>query len=457
MNFIHSIKFRFTIWYLLVLTLLLCLLGGSVYFFLSRNLFQHMDHDLEVRASQLQNTDAILTSITEGMFQEKVGEVVLLYYYSEGTLQKFPPRYDSITLEPKFIERAIDGEKVFDTVSTTEGKDLRICAVPLTRLQSAALVVGRPTEDIKHALDRFLFIFIIASVATLALAAWGGVFLARRALKPVDDISHTARNIEEGDLNQRIEVTTRDELGRLATTLNGMIERLQKSLQRQQQLTGDASHELRAPLAVIQAESSLALQKDRTAEEYKQSLETVTQEAGNMSAIIDQLLLLARADAGKVQLAYEELNLGELIRDLSDDIEVLCQQKGLKLKTDIITGFIVVGDRVMLRQLFLNLLNNAIRYTPEGGSISVGMRTEKQKAAVIIDDTGIGIPAKDLPHIFERFYRVDKAHSRTEGSSGLGLSICQHIAEAHDGKIKVKSQPGKGSTFTVWLPGHRIA
>lgn len=465
MTFIHSIKFRFTIWYLLVLAVLLTMLGVSVYFFLSRSLYRNLDHDLELRTAQLQNIPTIISSIREGEFQEEVGEIVLLCYYSEDKLVQISPRDVSISLEYNFIERAIEGNKAFNTVRTTGGKGIRLCAVPLEQsthmgmmnIGPAAVVVGRSTADIEQALDRLFRIFIITGSLTLLLAAGGGVFLAGRALKPVDEISRTASNIGEGDLNRRIKVNTRDELGRLAATLNQMIERLQKALKRQQQLTSDASHELRAPLAVIQAESSLALQKEREADEYKQALETVTQEASHMSSIIDRLLFLARADAGKAQLVFEEVNLGNLIRDLGDDVEILCQQKGLKLEKGATPDFIVKGDRAMLRQLFLNLLDNAIKYTPEGGTIWLTFRAERQRAAVAIADTGIGIPPVELPHIFERFYRVDKARSRTEGSSGLGLSICQYIAEVHGGRIEVKSQPGKGSTFTVWLPGQSPA
>jgi len=462
MSFIHSIKFRFTVWYLLVLIVLLCILGTSIYFFLSRSLYQSLDHDLEVRAAQLQNIPEIINSIREGDFQEELGEVVLLCYHSGSTLVAVSPRNASLPEEYGFIEQAIEGQTSFHTVSTAE-EGMRFCAVPLGNVRlpltgknvQAAVVVGRSTDNIERALNRLVGIFIIAGPLTLVVAAGGGVFLARRALKPVDDISRTARSIGESDLNQRIEVNTKDELGRLASTLNQMLERLQKALKRQQQLTSDASHELRAPLAVIQAESSLALQKEREVGDYKQSLETVTQEAGHMSQIIDRLLILARADAGQEQLTLEQINLGNLIRDLCEDVETLCRQKGLELKMGNLPAFTLKGDRAMLRQLFLNLLDNAIKYTPGGGTISVTMHTERQRAAVAISDTGIGIPPEDLPYIFERFYRVDKARSRAEGSSGLGLSICQHIAEVHGGKIDVESQPGKGSTFTVWLPSHR--
>jgi len=462
MNFIHSIKFRFTIWYLVVLAVLLSILGVSVYYFLSMSLYNNLDSDLKLRIAQVQSTPNI-NAIWQGEFQEELGEIVMLCYYNGDTLETYPPGNISLA-EYGFIEQAIGGVNSFDTVRTAEGERMRFYAVPvqiqrsppmMMNTEPAAIVVGRSTKDIEQALDRLVGIFIIAFPLTMVVAAGGGVFLARRALKPVDEISQTALTIGESDLNQRIEVNTKDELGRLAATLNQMLERLQKALKRQQQLTSDASHELRAPLAVIQAESSLALQKEREVGEYKQSLETVTQEAGHMSQIIDRLLILARADAGQEQLNFEDVDLDSLIHDLGNDTVTLCQQKGLELKIGDLFGFTLKGDKAMLRQLFLNLLDNAIKYTPDGGTISVTMRVERQWAAVAIEDSGVGIPAEDLPHIFERFYRVDKARSRADGSSGLGLSICQHIAEVHGGRIEVESHLGKGSTFTVWLPNRR--
>jgi len=241
-------------------------------------------------------------------------------------------------------------------------------------------------------------------------------------------------------------------LGRLAATLNEMIGRLDKAFQRQKQFTSDASHELRTPLAVIEAESTLALQKERPPSDYRQSLEIVSREARQMSYLINQLLTLARADAGKAQWNFTEVDLGKLITDLSIDVEVLCQEKGLSFQLGQAQDLVVKGDEARLRELFMNLLDNAIRYTPSPGTVSLSLRREGQMVVVAITDTGVGIPAEDIPFIFERFYRGDKSRSRAEGGSGLGLAICRHIAEAHGGKIEVESQVGAGSTFSVWLP-----
>jgi len=460
MSFIHSIKFRFTIWYLLVLAVLLIALSAGVYFYLSRSLYRNLDDSLELRSTQLQSIPAILESISQGEFQEELGEIVILYFYTGSQLVEVSPRGISIPLSHEFISQAIAGTSSFATIQTAEGERLRLLAVPINisipgpppGIQPAALVIARSTKQIDQALAGLLRTLIIAVPLALALAAAGGIFLARRALKPVDKIAQTAREIEESDLSQRINVNTKDELGRLAATLNEMIGRLEKAFQHQKQFTSDASHELRTPLAVIEAESTLALQKERPPSDYRQSLEIVSREAKQMSSLIDQLLTLARADAGKEQWNFTEVDLGKLITDLSIDGEVLCQEKGLSFQLGQPQDLVVKGDEARLRELFMNLLDNAISYTPTPGTVSFSLRREEQMAVVAITDTGIGIPAEDIPLIFERFYRVGKSRSRAEGGSGLGLAICRHIAEAHGGKIEVESQVGVGSTFSVWLP-----
>jgi heavy metal sensor kinase len=460
MSFIRSIKFRFTIWYLVVLAILLIAVSAGVYFYLSRSLYRNLDNSLVLRSTQLRSIQDILESIRQGEFQEQLGEIVILYFYSGDQLVEVSPRGLSIPVDDETVSQAIGGTSSFATMETTEGERLRLLAVPIiinilgppSGIQPAALVIARSTRQIDNAIARLVRTFIVAVPLGLALAAAGGIFLARRALKPVDDITQTAQEIEESDLSRRINVNTKDELGRLAATLNAMIGRLERAFQRQKQFTSDASHELRAPLAVIEAESSLALQKERPPNDYRQSLETISKEAKQMSSLIDQMLILARADAGKEQWDFTQVDLGKLINDISADIEILCQEKGLSFQLGHTENLMVQGDEAGLRELFMNLLDNAVRYTPSPGTVSVSLRREGQMAVVAITDTGVGIPAEDMPLIFERFYRVDKSRSRTEGGSGLGLAISQHIAEAHGGKIEVESKVGAGSTFSLWLP-----
>jgi heavy metal sensor kinase len=451
-------------WYLLVLAVLLIALSAGVYFYLSRSLCQSLDDSLELRSTQLVSFSAILESIRQGEFQEELGEIVVLYFYSANQSREVSPTGISIPLSDEFISQAIAGTGLFTTIQTAEGEGLRLLAIPVDlgipepplepppSIPPALLVIARSTKQIDQALAGLVHTLIIAVPLALALAAGGGIFLARRALKPVDKIAQTAQEIEESDLTRRIDVNTKDELGRLAATLNEMIGRLEKAFQRQKQFTSDASHELRTPLAVIEAESTLALQKERAPSDYRQSLETISQESTQMSSLIEQLLTLARADSGKEQWNFAEVNLGKLITNLSTDVEVLCQEKGLSFQLGQTQDLVIEGDEPRLRELFMNLLDNAIRYTPAPGTVSVSVRREGQMTVVAIKDTGVGIPAEDIPFIFERFYRVDKSRSRAEGGTGLGLAICRHIAQAHGGKIEVESQVGMGSTFSVWLP-----
>ena len=460
MSFIHSIKFRFTIWYLLVLAVLLGALSAGVYFYLSRSLYRSLDDSLELRSQQICSVPPVLESIWHGEFQEELGEIVMLYFYTGSELVQVSPPEMSVSLSQEFIYEAINGRSSFATIEAADGQGLRLLAVPIhlgipglpLSSQPGALIIGRSTKQIDQALHGLVRTLAIADALALAVAAGGGIFLARRALKPVDKIAETAQEIGETDLSRRINVNTKDELGRLAATLNAMIGRLEKAFQRQKQFTSDASHELRAPLAVIEAESSLALQKERPPGDYRQSLETISQESKQMSSLIEQLLTLARADAGKEQWNFTDVNLGRVITNLSADVEVLCQEKGLSCQLGQIQDLVVKGDAARLRELFMNLLDNAIRYTPAPGTVSVSLHREGEMAIVAIKDTGVGIAAEDMPFIFERFYRVDKARSRAQGGTGLGLAICRYIAEAHGGKIEVESQVGVGSTFSVWLP-----
>lgn len=467
MSFFRSIKFRLTLWYLLVIMVLMLLFGGMAYFMLSRNLYQGIDNSLRVRATEIQvsseadddrsgrgprrdgDDDREEIRIT---FVEHLNEVVL-FYRADGNLEsRFGARVDLDNIDP-LLQTALAGSSGFSSSVTRDGEPLRLYASPFSSAFNArVIVIGRPTADIVNALAAFRRVLLILAGAVILLAAIGGLLLADRALKPVDRITRAARDIGERDLSRRVDVRTQDELGRLAATLNGMIERLEVAFGRQRQFTADASHELRTPLAVIQAESTLALEKERTPDEYRKSLELVAQETEYMASIIGKLLFLARSDAGKEPLSIEPVGLKSMLQELEADVQALAREKELQLDLEQMDDLTVRGDRVKLRQLFLNILQNAVRYTPGGGRITVSLEKRDNTAMVSIADTGVGIAPEHLPHIFERFYRVDKARSRAEGGTGLGLSIAKHIAEAHGGRIDVESHVGKGSTFRVSLP-----
>lgn len=464
MRLIKSIKFRLTMWYVVVLVILLLLFSTIAYFLLSHNLYQNLDESLEMRAAQLEsilsvedgelNLEDVSQWDSEGDFQEELGELVLLYDAEGHSTQRWGPRLEIEEEVNTLLDQALSGRSSVVTAETLGDHEVRLYGTSLGGEAGthAVLVVGRSIDEINEVLGTFRYVLFIAILTTVVLAAGGGFFLARRAFKPVDRITQAARGIEESDLSRRIEVNTEDELGRLASTLNQMIGRLEKAFRRQRQFTADASHELRTPLAVIEAESTLALQKQRTEDDYQKSLELISQEASYMSAILDKLLMLARADTGEEKLSLDRVNLRELLVDLAADVEILCREKGLDFQSGPMENLIIRGDSGKLKQLFLNLFENAVKYTPAGGTVSVSLTKKGKTAVTAVTDTGIGIPEDHIPHIFERFYRVDKARSRSDRGMGLGLSICQHIVEAHQGTIEVESKVGKGSTFSVLLP-----
>ena len=418
---------------------------------LSKNLYRNLDLALQVRVAELQNS--ITVTDHQISFEQKFNDLVLIYDADSVLLQRLGPNVRFSIIE-KMVQQALFGQSSFLTTPTTEGQGVRLYAAPfnLDSRTRVAIIVGRLTSEIQDMLSIFRVVIIYSALAIVLLAGVGGMFLANRTLQPVDHITDIAREIGEGDLSRRINIQSEDELGRLASTLNRMIARLEEAFQKQRQFAADASHELRTPLAIIQAESSLALDKKRTQVEYRRSLDLVSQEVTYMSEIIGKLLLLARNDAGIEPLNLQEVNVKDLFTELSSDVEALAQEKGVAFNLGPMDNLTVKGDRFRLRQLFLNILDNAIRYTPSGGTVSSLLVRKNGSALVSISDTGMGIPAEELPFIFDRFYRVDKARSRPDGGLGLGLAIASSIAKLHGGGIEVESQVGKGSTFQITLP-----
>jgi len=451
MSILKSIKFRLTVWYLIGILLLLVAFGTVAYIMLSKNLYRNLDEGLRARVAELENSIAVEDN--QISFEEKFNDLVLIYDADGALSQRLGPNVRFSNIE-EMVQQALFGESGFVTATTTEGQEVRLYAAPfnLDSRTRIAVIVGRLTREIQDMLFIFKVVVIYSALGVLILAGVGGMFLANRTLKPVDHMTDIAREIGEGDLSRRIDVQSEDEMGRLAATLNWMIGRLEEAFQKQRQFAADASHELRTPLAIIQAESSLALDRRRTQAEYRRSLELVSGEVTYMSDIIGKLLLLAREDAGTEPANFQEVNVKDLISDLSSDLEALAQEKGVAFNLGPLDDLMVKGDRFKLRQLFLNILDNAIRYTPSGGSVSSSLERKNGSALVSISDTGVGIPAEDLPFIFDRFYRVDKARSRADGGLGLGLAIANSIAQLHGGQIEVESQVGKGSSFRVILP-----
>jgi heavy metal sensor kinase len=338
----------------------------------------------------------------------------------------------------------------FVTTGELNGEPIRVATI---REKNFTYFVGYPLADLRDLLDNLYLIFLILIPTAVAISVFGGFALATRALKPVDNITTSARRITAENLDQTIpHNNVDDEIGRLTVTINEMIQRLHQSFAQVRQFSADASHELRTPLTIIRGEIELALRSTKTHEEYRRVLESTLEEILRLNAIIDNLLMLAKADQGGYHANLSEVDLKDLVDELHEDSEVLAQSKSIQVVLRTNAPVTIVGDRIRLRQLFLNLIDNAIKYTPEGGTVTLSMDRQDGFAVFTVEDTGIGIPESELEKVFNRFYRVDKARSRELGGSGLGLSIARWIAELHRGSVTVQSELGRGSTFKVLLP-----
>jgi heavy metal sensor kinase len=286
----------------------------------------------------------------------------------------------------------------------------------------------------------------------LCLGCW---FLADQLVAPIVEVTEAAREINADNLTRRLpNPGYHDELGQMVLTFNRMLERLESAFRRVRQFSGDASHELRTPLTILRGETEVTMRWAKTPEEFHDMLRSNLEEIDRMERIIENLLLLSKSDAGELTLELKEFNLSDLVQALYMQGRTLGEAKRIQvsLRVDVDEELRLCGDELRLRQMFLNLIANGIKYTPEGGALELTMSREGAMARIDVTDTGIGIPVEAQPFIFDRFFRVDKARNRMDGGSGLGLSIVKSIAVAHGGHVGVQSLPGHGSTFTVLLP-----
>lgn len=318
------------------------------------------------------------------------------------------------------------------------------------------IVVARRVEEDRRRLAQLLAATVGSGAIVLLLGLVGGCVLAARTLAPIDTMSRDAEAISETNLSQRIDVRhTKSELGRLAAVLNAAFDRLASALQRQVRFTADASHELRTPLAVIVSTAELALRRPRSEQEYQEKLATCLQAARRMQSLVESMLHLARIES-PAAFTRQVLELDGLVAAVADELAPLAEQSTVSLKVHV-DPCRVEGDETELRSVVANLLYNAVQYNRRGGTVDVSLDAAGDQAVLTVTDTGVGIAEADLPHIFERFYRVDKARSRTLGGSGLGLAIVKAAVEAHGGHVEVESRQDQGTTFRVRLPAASAA
>jgi len=461
----QSIRFRLTLWYVAILGVILCSFSGFLYLTLSRSLHHYMDAKIKTIADFVAssysspyakygvNLDRIVEEATgmrpTGKFiqvLDTTGRIGL----KSGNLGRF-----QLPISIRALRNASRGRVTFETNRTIGTSPIRIVTVPIVAGHRVTNIVqvASSLEDMEKALHTLLLILSITIPSALAVASLGGNFLANRALRPVEEVTNTARAITSHNLNRRIRIKKgKDEIGRLAETFNEMISRLDRSFKQMRQFSADASHELKTPLTVLKGEIEVALRRERKNDEYRTVLESNLEEINNMTKIVDDLLLLSHADNGEVPLTKSMIDLSHFLSEIQAQSQLLATAKSIHVSFHKNRSIYALADPLRLKSMMLNLVENGIKYSPEGSRIDIALEEDDGFALITVKDHGIGIPQEALPHVFDRFFRVDKARSRHEGGTGLGLSICKWVAEAHNGSISVKSELGKGSTFAVRLP-----
>ena len=454
-----SIRFRLTAWYFCSLAVILGLFSLGAWFAMGSSMLKAVDHDLRLRIEDVHQFIDRELATTPNELIEDFGEQAALGL-GGGLLEVRDHSGQVLYRSPRFDEAHLGQTGAVGPLveyATERGKKpaMRVAAQTITAGSRRYTVrVAEPLHEFQESRERFESILLSLAAAALLLAALGGFWLSRRALAPVDQITGEARRITISSLETRLNPpAARDELHRLVLTLNEMLERLDGAVKRIVQFTADASHELRAPLTLIQTAAEYSLRRERTRDELLEAMRTIARESGRTSRLVDDLLLLARADSGEGASALARLDLCGSARDAGEQAAILAEPRNIGVTVDIPAEPVLVdGDEAALSRLWITLLDNAVKYTNSGGQIRFELTTAGGQAEASVTDTGVGIAADDLPHIFDRFWRADQVRSRSAGGAGLGLAIAQWIVQRHHGSITVRSEPGSGSRFTVRLP-----
>ncbi len=464
-----SIRWRLTLWYGAVLVAVLAAFGSAVYLMMRHGLIARTDAELEAELQEMIDdveTTADwpeLSSRWSRRFSRHGGYEFQASRMSGAILAR-SDRLGPLRLPVPLIPHSLR-QLDFESVPLGAGN---IDLGPTGRWRMATHLTSGPggpvvvqvaatLAPVDHELTELLTILLLTGPLALAAALGGGYLLARTALAPVDRMASAADQISATRLDRRLEVPNPDdELGRLARTLNGMIARLERSFGEIRRFTADAAHELRTPLAVMRNAAEVALRVPRNADQHRQVLEEMLEEIERLTRMAEQLLFLSREDAGLVHPTHESVPFDALAREVAEHMRVVAAEKSQTIAIELPSSCPVTGDPDQLRRLLFNLLDNAIKYTPNGGAITVSVQCPDEEVRIVISDTGIGIAAEHIPYIFDRFYRVDPARGReaTEGI-GLGLAICRSIVDAHGGRIEVESHVGRGTQVTFTLPASR--
>jgi heavy metal sensor kinase len=455
-----TLRMRLTAWYLLLLGLALIVFSAYVYFRLEHSLLAQIDSTLQVAVSQaLANLDAENGRLA---FQDAEGSLALARRLGQAGLaiRIIAPdgtvwdSFDDYPAVPAWVPQA-SGYVSLTGEETRWRLYSQLVQAPDGRM-IGWLQGAQSLASMEETLRNLRLQLVLGVPLLLFVAGWGGLFLADRALRPIDRIIRTAQTINSSDLSQRIAYQgPADEVGRLATTFDRMLDRLQDAFERERRFAADASHELRTPLTALKGRIGVTLSRRRTNAEYESTLQDLEHEVDRLIRLSTDLLFLVRLDQRRLPWQPARVEFSHLLQAIVEQVEPLAEKKGLTLTAEIPPDISIHGDADHLIRLFLNLLANAVRYTPPGGRVAVLAQDKEGCVRVSVSDTGPGISPEHLPHLFERFYRTEAARSRDDGGAGLGLAIAYEIARWHGGTLEVESAPGHGTTFTVQLPVQR--
>lgn len=462
----RSIRFRLTAWYAGLLAGLLILFGVSIYIGLGHYLRSHLTDTLTKEARQIGETllvnvglsgEAYVVDEIKEHFAPEINGLFLRVTRSDGSTLYESDSPKDASFDPRHVPAArLDLSQALSQVERLPGGvEMMICAVPFTPREGSRFLIeaGAPLTQSESVLHGLLLTFAVGLPLVVAVAVAGGYIVMRRALKPVGEITRTAEQISSRNLSERLpEANTGDELEALSLALNKMIARIEHSFRHMKRFTADASHELRTPLTVLRGELEAVAQRPDIPTDARETIESALEESERLSKIVESLLAISRLDAGEALMTRERFDLAELVADTVEQMRLLAEDKRITLSCSAKDAVQVEGDPGRLKQVVVNLADNAIKYTNEGGKVNIRVAAVDGQALLEVSDSGVSIPSEALPHVFERFYRVDKARSRQMGGAGLGLSIVKSICEAHGGHITVESTGGQGSRFTVKLP-----
>lgn len=477
----NSLRVRLALWALVLLGITQIIVGAVVYFSISAWLIDQVDTNLQVTASQIasvlsdgdsDDAEHYFDSSDESIFQNGDDNLITQALHHEEVffvrlvdLQAGRVVESSVNLPIDLPPQSLTGETRFDTIEIAEFEedgeedddedetnDLRLYTLPLSYAPDYALQVGLSLEETHEIID-FVFNLLVGLLAvTVILALISGWFLANRALIPIQGVGKVASEINAQDLTQRLDLSASEvELAQLVQTFNAMLDRLEGAFQRQRQFTADAAHELRTPLSIMQTGLDVTLSKDRDAEQYREALVSVREEVQRLSQLANTLLHLARADTSTVNFTRQSVNLTVLLEAVTAQFETIAHDKNITITQNIAPNLHLHGDEDRLIQMMFNLIDNAVKYTSDGGQVTVTAHNSDQQVEITIADTGHGIPDDERAQIFNRFYRVDHARNRQQGGFGLGLAIVKKTLELHNGTVQVQSALGQGTTFTIVL------